>query len=488
MLTLALCLLGVGSRGLAYPGMKKSAGQAAKAEQEPGPAASAAALPGEAPPAATVAGLESLFDTGGTNAAASTSGDGVLEGHVEVRGATEAVIEGLEVLLGVVQDGKVVDERRTQTDGEGEFTFERLATGGTTAYFASVIFQGARYATSPVTFPDEKSRVEVSIPVYPSGPAPGKCRVSGMHVILDVDDQNGRVLVTEMLMLENPEKRTLVGSAEGTVTLVLNLPSGVSRLESVQGLQTDLVSLGNGILYYGGPIFPDTNQVLVSYYVSPATGWTFQRQMDMPIDAFDIFVRKSSLQINSPVLGTAERLEMRGTEFLRYHGGPFAPGEALTFRVEAAGTQSGGDSTRTGGGSTTFVVALLMAVGLSAFVGWPLLRRSPSPLPSRATDLESRRRILEQERDRHLLAAADLDFDFESGKLDEKDYHRLRAEHKQAAMKAMEALDRLETGGGAQGTEDDEDIPRFCTQCGKPLDGADRFCAYCGARVKQRTK
>ena len=478
VLGIAVGLLGPRAHG--YPGMKSSRssrGAVASADEPAG------LPPGGTPPPATVSGLKALFAD--DDAALPTSGPGLLTGQVRDVVSQSPVLEGLLVTLAMVRGDEVVKEAHAETDPSGKFVFRDLATDGSVSYQVSVIYQGVRYATAPIVFEAGRNRAETTIDVYPSGPAPGKARVKGTHVILA--PMGDAVQVTEMIFIENPEDKALIGDADGIVTFVLQLPKTASNLSVDQGLQRDQISVGDGNLYYEGPIYPGTNQVVISYLVRPATGWTFERRMAMPVEMFDVFVKARSLEVESGVLGPGEHLDMRGTPFVRYHGGPFDAGTLLSFRLKAGTTPAAPTGA---GGLSAVPIAVMVALFVSLFVALPLLRPASAPFPYEETSEEALRRHLEAERDRHLLAVADLDLDYQAGKLDEEDYRKLREEHKAAAIAIMRQLDQLGAGAPTERKEGSSGqartspgAARFCTQCGRRLGPDDKFCARCGARA-----
>ncbi len=455
-----------------FPGMKTAdrgsgSGAGTKAGQ---PGTLVEPPPGGTPPPATVAGIEALLAGSGTPRPLPESGPGVISVRVTDDVSEHPVLGGLDVILTAVLSGKVIGQEQAETDSEGRCAFRNLITESSVVYTATVIYQGVRYTHPSLTFPTDTTEADLEFQVYPSGPAPGKASIRGVHVILETLDTGKGVQVTEMLFIDNPEKRALVGGPEGIVTFALELPKTASHLEVGQGLQRDQISVGDGTLYYGGPLYPGDNKVLLSYHVTPAVGWTFQRRVSFPVEMFDVFVKESALRVVSQVLKGGEPLNMRGADFLRYHGGPFDPGSLISFRVDPAPTAMAA----AGSGRTSAVpVAVMAALFASIFVALPILRPASSTGAKSDTALDAERRSLESERDRHLLAVSEIDMDFQDDKLGEDDYHRLRKRHKQAAMEAMRKLDSLPAA----------DHPNFCTRCGKRLEPGDQFCARCGARI-----
>jgi len=168
-------------------------------------------------------------------------------------------------------------------------------------------------------------------------------------------------------------------------------------------------------------------------------------------------------------------------------------------------------------GSTFFVLALVLAVGL--FVSRPLLAAEKSskgddklpPAPSK----QASRAQLQSDLDQELSAIQELDMDHALGKLPEADYSQQRSELAQAGANVLRHLDELgpdpsesvpvnvPTTAKEQATaarrpiEADEvealiaarrrarqeKISGYCPQCGKPLTSSDQFCPRCGKPI-----
>jgi len=71
------------------------------------------------------------------------------------------------------------------------------------------------------------------------------------------------------------------------------------------------------------------------------------------------------------------------------------------------------------------LVFLLLGLSILAYIGYPLLRKSPGKLEkvSDGSEIE-----LAEERNRVYNALEDLDFEYECGKISDDDYQRLRQE------------------------------------------------------------
>lgn len=84
-------------------------------------------------------------------------------------------------------------------------------------------------------------------------------------------------------------------------------------------------------------------------------------------------------------------------------------------------------------------------------------------------------------REAALEALRDVEFEFETGKLAEGEYRRLRAHFGRAVLEAEEAMT-----GSSEGNPDGEAGPSgevttaYCTSCGGELRPGARFCPACG--------
>ena len=146
---------------------------------------------------------------------------------------------------------------------------------------------------------------------------------------------------------------------------------------------------------------------------------------------------------------------------------------------------------------TFFLGVTLFAGALLFFVLQPLLtnRRAPmGPSDEEMTDAEAKRRVT-------LLALRDVEYDHETGKLDDRDYQELRREISSEAIAALAAeeaerktADTNRASRSATGVIDLEaEIRRVrqglsagttCKSCGHVNPGGSRFCSSCGHVLK----
>lgn len=91
---------------------------------------------------------------------------------------------------------------------------------------------------------------------------------------------------------------------------------------------------------------------------------------------------------------------------------------------------------------TALIVGALIAVAAVVLVSLPFLRSSADDVGS--TELQDRRLMLIDERDRTLAALKELEFDHRTGKIDDADYRALVGPLRRAAAEVLQALDAEE--------------------------------------------
>jgi Double zinc ribbon len=131
----------------------------------------------------------------------------------------------------------------------------------------------------------------------------------------------------------------------------------------------------------------------------------------------------------------------------------------------------------------TVLYAVVFVVG-TAYVMRPVFRRGPRTAIRRGTDSGEWDALL-AEKESACEAIADLDFEYETGKLSDGDYAEVRSRYRARALDVMERLASLEhdpgaaAGPGAGAAEADT----RCPDCGKELRPSDRFCSVCGSSL-----
>jgi hypothetical protein len=138
------------------------------------------------------------------------------------------------------------------------------------------------------------------------------------------------------------------------------------------------------------------------------------------------------------------------------------------------------------------LVILLMAVGLVVFLSEPLVRR---PSGHGMSDDETREvERLSLQKETLYTAIRDLDFDFQTGKVDDQDYAELRHRLEGEALQILQQIDSVDPLATLdrdlesqilmlrQQQASNTSLPgqKACPGCGGILQGGENFCPSCG--------
>ena len=147
-------------------------------------------------------------------------------------------------------------------------------------------------------------------------------------------------------------------------------------------------------------------------------------------------------------------------------------------------------------GAADVAVVCLMALSLVVYVGEPLVRRAASRLSGREDDDSTAHLLLQKET--LYGAIRDLEFDFHTGKVDQKDYDELRQQLEGEAIHILRQLDVVdpllafdnEVEQQVRQLRQRRAAPTYgagrvrCTGCRIALDGDESFCPSCGQAVR----
>ncbi len=201
------------------------------------------------------------------------------------------------------------------------------------------------------------------------------------------------------------------------------MPEGATELQATMGLMDCcIVSNENGFADTM-PVLPGMKEVAYSYRLSPNSGtYTFSQMINYPINKLDLLVQGGDIEVTSEQLTADEPMNISDVYYEHLSGQDFVPGDILTIRLS-------GLPETTNQSNTTWVF-LAFAVIAAGFIFVFLIRKN-KPVPvGNEDDLSLRKQRL-------LAELADLDDDFENGRIHEKDHAQLRAEKKAQLMALM---------------------------------------------------
>ncbi len=373
-----------------------------------------------------------------TYAQTPTAGQGKIDGQIVegTKGATLAPTAPISLTLYSAAAGMTSAITQTaQADASGHFTFSNLDTNATTRYLAVADYNGLSYSTDILTFGANQTTLPVTLTVYETTTDPAGISVQQTHLVMSV--QTRSFVVDEIVVVQNNSDRTYIGAtATGPHRITLSLPllAGAQDIQ-FQDPQAGNTSLpGTDVISYTMPFMPGSDQVVFEYTV-PFNPPTYEFNLKLPFDTntFSLLWSDVGATMQSQQLGTPTPFSMQGgPAFVQSTANGVKAGTtiAATFNnlpATVATPTAGGTPPATAAptnntlqivGVAVIAVAALAAVGLLLY---PILRRRQA----RAVAAPGENRRMEL-----LQAMADLDDEFEAGKIPEQEYRDQRAQLK----------------------------------------------------------
>jgi hypothetical protein len=349
---------------------------------------------------------------------------GVIEGRLVngTAGGSSSVAD-LDITLKLYQDSNELDLSKTaQTDAEGRFVFDRLDTEPSYDYHVNITYQQAEYQSGHISFVEGETTKSVVVTVYDSTTSDEAIQVATAHTVIYIEQ--GVLNVWDYFLFENMSDLTYIGSKEVTPTpggmretLKFSLPEGASELQPGGALMDCCIHRSEEGFIDTTPVLPGAKETFYSYRVDYNSGtYTFSHEANYPTVSFDLFVQGEGTNVAGDQLVVQEPMIIEDIWYKHLSSPELALGDILNIRL--SGLPSGVDNQQ------TVLWVTLTLVLLTAGFGFSYLMRKKRLRPV------SLQGSLAQKRQRLLVELAQLDDDFEVGKIQEESYHRLRARRK----------------------------------------------------------
>ncbi len=366
-------------------------------------------------------------------ALADESGSGMIEGRIVNGTEGSSSVVGQDVTLKTYLDDAEVGATTARTDAEGSFVFDGLSTEPSYCYQVMLTYQQAEYQSEHLSFDEGETGKSVEVTVYDSTTSDEAIKVEVAHTIIYVGQ--GSLQVKEYFLFVNEADRTYIGSKEVITegdreTLKFSLPEEATQLQITLGLMECCIVTSEKGFTDTMPVLPGTSEVAYSYKVNHNSGtYTFSRNVSYPTTKYDLLFQGESIEVTGDQLAAGEPMTIEGTQFSHLTGEALAPGDILVVQLPGLPSTSNQGLARW--------VALTLIVLAGGF-GLGYLLRKKRVQPVRPEDsLDRRRQGL-------LIELAQLDDDFDGGKIPEEDYRRLRTEMK---AQLVELIQRVKRGG-----------------------------------------
>ena len=375
---------------------------------------------------------------------------------------------GLAVHLhGLARDGKAI-ERETRTDAVGHYRFETLPGHG--AYFIAAEFEEVRFSGRLVTVSTvDADRVEtVDIEIYDASNDPSSVSVEREQWV--VEREAGVYRMRQTVSIRNSAQRVVIVEPEAKAALRIGLARGAGPVRTPLGPLPAGIDVVRDLLELRGPIYPGERDYSFLYDIGPATEpggapRALDTELRIPADIpeLNLFVKDFGIEVGAGGLHASRPARERDVFYLSFVGFDLAAGSVVPLRVKPL-------PPRQALPRSIQVAGVATLAGLLAwFVAAPFRSsRVPGHAPGPEADAASTRSAALR------TALADLEHDFETGKLSDEDRNRLQ--------KDLEAVHQVDAGFGKTREREAGAAAGRCG-CGRRAEPGDRFCAACGSSL-----
>lgn len=356
---------------------------------------------------------------------------GVIEGRLVNESAGGSSVADQDVMLKTYLDNAEAGSTATKTDAEGKFEFNGLPTSSEYSYQVWLQYQEAEYTSEWLSFGEGETAKSVEVIVYDSTTSDEAIGVVTSHIIIYIEE--GGLFVEEYYLFVNEGDRTYIGSKEVTAegvkeTLRFSLPQEANNLRLDLGLMDCCAFSAEEGFVDTMPALPGDKEAAYSYSVDYASEtYTFSKEMYYPTADFVLLVQSEGIDVSSSQLTMGEPFDFEGMSFIPLSGENLAVGTPIVIHL------SGLPKADNLGALIWVALALILLASGFGF-GYPLIRkrlRPLSPVPESSPD---------QKKQSLLLEIAQLDDDFEGGKISEEVYQRTRSERKAQLVELMRRL------------------------------------------------
>lgn len=338
-------------------------------------------------------------------------------------------VSGIQVVLQSFNpEGKVVRAQDGKTDTAGRFSFGVQAEKSGSAshiHHRSVVasWGGVTFESDPILATPGHPAGPVTLLVFDSTTDPGQISIQMHHVILqppsDETESGDKDIwtVRELIALQNTGDKAYVGkekdSSGSRRTVQFSLPRGYKDLQCQSGMLECCDIKTAAAVYDSLPVPPGTKDFQLQYLLPAkvlSRGW--KRKVDYPTQSAMVVARGENIELSCPQFDRQKTTDLGGGKMTFITASELKPGTELKVSVRAAGLPTS---------NLPLLVGTIVGLCVIAAVAGRLMK-TKSPGKPQTSKAPSREDLLDQ--------IADLDDDFEAGKISKADYEKQRAQLK----------------------------------------------------------
>jgi 5-hydroxyisourate hydrolase-like protein (transthyretin family) len=359
---------------------------------------------------------------------AAAADDGVIEGQVINRTADGSSVADIEISLTTFTNDVEGDTTTVQTDADGNFEFDTLATASENSYQITFTFQDEDYISSPAPFDTDETTKTVDINVYDTTSSNESLSIVMSYSIIRTEQSI--FSISEYYQIVNSGDTLYIGTTEVTddgdkETLRFTLPTEATGVQYGTGLMEDYTFETEDGFISTIPVSPGGTEIIYSYHIIPEAGtnsYDFSRKFHLPVTGgYSLLVQDTiGIKASSNQLTLGEPLNMDGTIFKNLADIDIPADTVITTSLSLGATSDGN--------ADVMWMAIGLVVVAGGFGGGYVLKKRRSlrsavlPVATAQNSGDKKQQLL--------LEIVRLDDEFANGNISKEEHHKLRADKK----------------------------------------------------------
>ncbi len=364
---------------------------------------------------------------------------GVISGNL-INRTTGEKISGVEVILQKYEGNQEQGKQKADSDPNGKYRFSDLNRRKGHSYMLQTVYKGVEYYSPIVLFDDQKKEISLDITVYDTTDSDEKISVIMHHVLTEQAEDT--FSVRELMIVENTDNRVFVGAHEiapdKKETLRVSLPPRAQELQPLRGFMSCCIVETQDGFADTMDIKPGRKEYQFAYKIDyGSSSIDLRKTVNLPTASLDFFIPNQGIRAEGENLEYAGLIGEPGNQFLHYAAKELVKGSQVVLSLK--GFPWGKRFFRK---ILPLLGIALMGLGLA----YPLIRvgrrKRLDENETKAGDQPREEPTPQEERGAVLLAIAELDDQFDSGKISQEEHDKKRRALKEKAIRITESVQK----------------------------------------------
>jgi len=225
---------------------------------------------------------------------------------------------------------------KTNTDGNGYFSFQSVPESPNAYYQPTVFYKGVSYAGESFTITPENQDGTSNVKIYEPTKSDSLVQVSLHHFL--IIPAEGYLSVKEVSLLENIGDRTYIGSVPTQsgkfITVRYKLPKDAFGINLEDGLMSCCIEPDEDGFYDTMEILPGKKQIVFSYRIkAPDEQVSFTKRLTIPTGEFGVLLYGSGVNLTASNLQEMPPQNFEGTDIKTFTADSLAAGQQFDITL-----------------------------------------------------------------------------------------------------------------------------------------------------------